>query len=253
MKNIIDLSDKNIVITGASSGIGRQVAITLSEVGAKIILLARREDKLKETLDSLQGDNHIYYSVDLSKTEDIGKHIENIVSEHGKIDGLVYAAGVNDGIPLNKLTPERIESVFKINFFGFTEIVRQVCKKSSYNQGLSIVGISSVAGYRGTSAHEAYSASKAAMDGFVRCVAREKAKNGIRINTVAPSMISTDMYKRFLEVNGIDSEANIKLLEKQYLGIGETEDVSNMIAYLLSPAARFITGTCVHVDGGYLS
>ena len=91
------------------------------------------------------------------------------------------------------------------------------------------------------------------MDGFVRCVAREKAKNGIRINTVAPSMISTDMYKRFLEVNGIDSEANIKLLEKQYLGIGETEDVSNMIAYLLSPAARFITGTCVHVDGGYLS
>ena len=119
-----------------------------------------------------------------------------------------------------------------------------------YNPGLRIVGVSSTAAFSGTPAHTTYSASKAAMSSAVRCLARELADKGISINTVSPSMIRTDMYEKWLDDNGEDGYQVKKLRRMQYLGVGEAADIANAVSFLLSSAARFITGTSLVVDGG---
>ena len=179
--------------------------------------------------------------------------VKTIVAKQGKLVGLVYAAGVSISIPLMQSKPEKVRDMFDINFFGFYEIVRQICKKGRFNEGMRIVGISSTAATIGNKTQSVYSASKAAMDGAVRSIAREVADKKICINTVAPGMTATDMYANYLNKNGEVSDANQKLLRRQYLGIANTTDIANAIAYLISPAARFITGTSLLVDGGAAS
>ncbi len=250
MKNLIDLYDKRIVIAGASSGIGRKTALVLSQLGAKTILLARREDMLKETLEELNGNGHKYYISDLSNLESIEGLVKSIVHEQGKIDGLVYAAGVNSAMPLNAFKPENVQRIFKINYFAFIEIVRQICRRGHFNEGMRIVGISSVASIRGDKSHLAYSGSKAAMNASIRCIAKEVADKGIYINAIAPAMTRTEMYSEYINKYGENSGSNEDLLKRQYLGLAETEDIANVIAFLLSPSARFMTGLTIPVDGG---
>lgn len=250
MKNFIDFTGKKIIVTGASSGIGKKTAITLSELGATVIMIARREDKLVETMKELGQGEHRYYVCDLSDVEIIESLVKTIVSDVGALDGLVYAAGMSSQMPLMQLKPEKVRDVFEVNYFGFIEFVRQICRKGRFNKGMRIVGISSIASIKGNKAHLAYSGSKAAMDASVRCIAREVADKGICINTVAPAMTATEMYEQYLQHYGEDSESNQELLKRQYLGIAKTEDVANAIAFLLSPAARFITGITLPIDGG---
>lgn len=253
MRYLIDLSGKNILVIGASSGIGKQVAITLSQVGARLVLVARRADKLRETCQELEGEGHSYYAADMNETENIEILIKKIIEEQGKLDGMVYAAGVGTSLPLLQFKPEKARKIFDTNFFGFLEAVRQVSRKGKFNEGMRIVGISSIASIVGDKAHTVYSASKAAMDGAVRCMAKELADKGICINTVAPAMVKTDMYAHYLEKYGNDSESNTDLMKRQYLGLAKTEDIANAIAFLLSSAARFITGITLPVDGGTTS
>lgn len=250
MDNFLNLQGKTMVIAGASSGIGLETAFLLNKLGAKVILIARRLDKLQEAINIMNGDSNACYAADLSDLNSIEPLIKKIVIEQGKIDGLVYAAGVGTAVPLNMLKPEKIKSVFDINYFGFIETVRQVCKKNRYNGGMRIVGVSSVAAFRGDKSKLAYSGSKAAMDSSVRCIAKEVADKGICINTVAPSMTATVLYDRFIEKYGENSESNRNLLERQYLGVANPIDIANAIAFLISPAARFITGITIPVDGG---
>lgn len=249
MSNYLDFNGKKIVVTGASSGIGRQTAITLSELGATVVLIARRQEKLREVLSELTGDGHTYYCVDLSDVSTIETEMKKIVAEIGAVDGLVYAAGVDVSLPLQQFKPEKIQSVFAVNYFGFIETVRQLCRKGRYNPGMRIVGLSSVAAKCGDKTHTAYSASKAAMDASVRCLAKELADRDIHINTIAPAMTNTDIFKEFCEKHG--EEAKQELIKRQYLGIGETEDIANAIAFLLSDGAKFMTGSCMAYDGGF--
>ena len=250
MTNLIDLTDRKILVVGASSGIGKQTAITLSKVGATVILVSRREDKLRETLSLLEGEGHGIHCFDTQKLDEIEEHIKQIISEYGPLDGMVYCAGVGTAIPLLQTKPEKIQNVFEVNFFGFLETVRQLCRKGRFNPGMRIVGISSCASLRGDKSKTAYSASKAAMDSAIRCIAREMADRGICINSIAPSMTATELYGHYLEKYGEDSETNLELLKRQYLGIAETSDIANAVAFLISPAAKFITGITLPVDGG---
>jgi NAD(P)-dependent dehydrogenase (short-subunit alcohol dehydrogenase family) len=133
------------------------------------------------------------------------------------------------------------------------ELIRQCCKPRLYNKGLRIVGLSSTVVALGEKAHSIYAGTKGAMEASVRCLAQELAPKGICINTVEPGMTKTDMYKAFLEQWGENSEVHRKFLEKQYLGIVEPECVANTIVFLLSDAAKYITGTTVIVDGGLTS
>ena len=254
MYSFVDLTDRRILVAGASSGIGRQTAITLSRLGAKVILVARREDMLHQTLALLEGVGHNYYCADLSIIDEIGSLIKRIVNEQGKLDGLVFAAGITKNAPLSLFSPEKVQEMFNINFFSFFECVRQICKKGRYNAGMRIVGVSSSAAFVGSKAQEVYAATKAAMNASMRCLAHEVAEKGICLNTVAPGMIETDMYKTYLaNYGGEGGEANNNLLRRQYLGIGKPDDVANAIAFLISPAARFITGITLPVDGGMTS
>lgn len=250
MYPLIDLTDKRIVIVGASKGIGKQVSETLSGVGAKCILISRNSDALEEVVNGLEGDGHGYYAMDVSDIGSIESCVKNIVAQYGPVDGLVYVAGITNDRPLNLLKQEAVESTLRLNFGGFMEFVRCVCKRKMYNPGLRIVGVSSTAAFSGTPAHTTYSASKAAMSSAVRCLARELADKGISINTVSPSMIRTDMYEKWLDDNGEDGYQVKKLRRMQYLGVGEAADIANAVSFLLSSAARFITGTSLVVDGG---
>lgn len=247
------LRGKRILVIGASSGIGAQTAVTLSERGANVVLAARREDKLREVMEQLTPGEHGYFTLDVNEIGSIGEKLRLAVHEFGKLDGMVYAAGISLEVPLRDLSYEKAFPCFQTNYFGFLESVRQVCKKGRYNSGMHIVAISSVASLAGEGAQTVYSATKAAINASVRCMAKELAEKNIRINSVAPAMIETQMYRNSLERIGEDSEAQRKTWYRQYLGIGRPSDVANAVCFLLSPESRFITGITLPVDGGFTS
>ena len=250
MNNLIDLTGKRILVIGASSGIGKQTALTLSTVGAKLTLVARNEEKLVEAIQALEGEGHDYFVADVSEVGSIEMLIKQIIAKEGPLDGLVYSAGVGTALPLMQSKPEKVQSAFDVNFFGFFEVIRQVSRKGRFNPGMRIVGVSSCASLRGDKSKAIYSSSKAAMDSAVRCMAKELAEKGICINTVAPSMTATELYNRYIEKYGEDSATNNELLSRQYLGVAQPQDIANAIVFLISPAARFITGITMPVDGG---
>lgn len=255
MEQFIDLTGKKILVVGASSGIGRQTAVTLGALGADLILMSRSKEKLEELASELaqSGGTHSVCVQDVGDLDAIDGCVAQITADHGKLDGLVYSAGVTNDRPLAMFKPAVVEETLRVNLNGFIETVRCTTRKNRFNPGMRIVGVSSSGAFIGKKAHMAYCASKAGMDGAIRCMAKELADKGICINSVAPGMIRTRMYERFLEDNNWDSSANDRLLKRQYLGIGRPEDVANAIAFLISPAARFITGVCLPVDGGYTS
>lgn len=249
-ENIDRFTGKRIVVVGASSGIGKQTALSLSAQGAELILIARREELLKQVLTELYGKGHAYYTADISALDRIDALFKRIVGECGPIDALVYCAGENTTFPLRILKPEKLKDTFEVNFFAFIECVRQICKKGRYRDGMRIVGVSSNAAIRGDKAHTAYSASKAAMNAAVRCMAKELAEKGICINTVAPAVTNTELIRQYTTESGVISESETELLKRQYLGVIEPVDVANAIAFLISPSARMLTGITLPVDGG---
>lgn len=251
MKNIVDFTGKHMLVMGASFGIGATTAITLNKLGANVDVMARNEDALYDVLSKMENGRNAVYKVDVKDFDSIGSVISTAVAEQGPYDGFVYSVGVALNSPLQQLTLKKLQWVFNTNYFGFVEAVKQITKKGRFNFGMRIVGVSSVASIRGDISQSAYCGSKAAMDGTVRAMAAELAKKGICINTVAPSMINTRMYQDYLRDYGTEGIRYEILKNRQLRGIGEPQDVANAIAFLLSPAARMITGTCMPVDGGY--
>lgn len=250
MLNPLDLTNKNIMVTGASSGIGRDTALLLSKLGAKTILIARNEEKLKNVIHQMDGNDHIYYPFDLSNIDEIELLFKKICFNSYKLDGLVHCAGIDVCRPLKITTKKILNEIMTINFYSFYELTR-VFSNKKYNNGGSIVAISSVAAQRGRKTLSAYSASKAAIEGAVRSLSVELADINIRINAIAPSFVETEMFKKYIDLAG--EEAVKDIMKKQILGIGKTEDVANAAAYLLSDSSKFITGSVFSVDGGYLA
>lgn len=251
MKNIVDFDGKHMLVIGASSGIGLTTALTLNRLGANVDIMSRNEEALNRVIQLLESGNNACYKLDVTDYDSIGKVISNAVELKGPYDGFVYAAGVALNCPILQLTKEKMQWVFNTNFFGFIESVRQISRKNRFNPGMRIVGVSSISSIKGGFSQTAYSGSKAAMDGAVRSLAVELAKKDICINTVAPSMINTRMYQDYLKDYGTDG-IQFKILQKRQIrGIGEPQDVANLIAFLLSPAARMLTGISMPVDGGY--
>ena len=244
--NIVDLTNKVIVITGAASGIGRETAITLSNVGAKVVLLDISEDGLSETISALNGDGHTKFAVDLCEMNSITPLIKNVVEKYGCIDGLVHCAGISSRKPLNVLTKEGFSKVMDINFYSFVELVRQTCKKKRFADGGSVVVMSSISSIRGYKAKTEYCVSKAAVDAFVRCMAAELADRKIRVNSVMAAEVLTPMAIKARETNAAVGATNFE----SPLGPSEPYEVANTIAFLLSDATRTITGTSLLIDGG---
>lgn len=251
MVNPMDLTGKHILVTGGSSGIGRATAIQASRLGARVTLVARREEELKKTLAGMERPGeHAYHAFDLSQVEKIDGLVKRLVAERGAFDGLCHAAGVGPSYPLKLTKPSYTADVFSINTFSFIELVRCLSLKKNLNPGASLVGISSLAGERGTSGQTAYSASKGAMDAALGPMAAELGRRPekIRINNVAFTWIKTELYDKYLELAGEDAEK--KIHRNQYLGFIDLEHAANINLFLISGMAKYITGTVVRVYAG---
>lgn len=247
-----NLTGKTILVTGASSGIGKATAIYINRLGAKVVMIARNEEKLKDIVKQTKDSNISYYLSDLKKIETIEKLVDNIVSREGKLNGFVHCAGIQEMRPLQVLKYNNIHDIMLLNFYAFVELSRCISKKTNYNLGASFVAVSSVASLHGEKSEVAYCASKSALDGSIRALAKELAVKKIRVNSVLPGFINTEMLTEYISFVGRD-EFEKNIIRTQYLGLGETQDIANIIAFLLSDASRFITGTGLIADGGYLT
>ena len=249
MFNPFTLKEKTIIVTGASSGIGRQCAIDCSKMGAKIILIARNQERLEETLCSLDNNDHQVYSYDLTQIDGIKDLANEIVSSNGKINGLIHAAGIEITKPIKLLEPCDFEMIYRTNNLSGFELMRQLSSIKNMNKGGSIIFISSITAIIGRSGVAAYAASKGAMISATKTFALELAKRQIRVNCISPGTILTPMMQKYL--NDLDEISRQKRVDGFPLGLGETTDISNACIYLLSDASRWITGQNIIIDGGY--
>lgn len=246
MYNPYQLTDKIILVTGASSGIGRATAIECAKLGAKLIISGRNEIRLKATLDVLEGDGHQMIIADLS----ISSQIEKLVDALPKIDGFSCNAGVAITQPISFYKEIEIESVFRTNTFSMMLLTKHLVKKKKLNRGASIVYTASVGNvFSAGIANGIYGASKCAIDGFMRTAALELAPKGIRCNSVNPGMVETAIMDSNSRITAEQFEEDKK---KYPLGrYGKPEDIAWAIIYLLSDASAWMTGTALKIDGGH--
>ncbi|MEE0892898.1 MAG: SDR family oxidoreductase [Treponema sp.] len=243
--NPFSLINKTILVTGASSGIGKATAIECSKMGAKVIITARNEEKLKETLSLLEGDGHQMIIADLSNTDEI----DNLVSQLPEINGLVNNAGKTITLPCNFITEEKLADIVSVNMTAPILLFSKLLKKKKLIKGSSVVFTSSINGIKtGSVGSSMYCATKGALSGFVKTAAIEYATKQIRVNCVCPGMINTNI----LEFGVVTEEQLVEDAKKYPLGrYGEPKEVAYAIIYLLSDASSFVTGTNLVIDGGF--
>ncbi|MBI6855157.1 SDR family oxidoreductase [Pseudomonas cichorii] len=246
------LIGKSVMVTGASSGIGREVAIWLSRQGARVTLVARSVERLQETLNQLEGDHHCVEPFDFLSGQDVSAWMKSQVKASTiPFDGLVHAAGVLMPMPIRALGMDQWEKIFATNVTSGFSLIKAFRQKGVCNKGSSIVLVSSVMGRVAEPALTGYCASKGAVDSMVRAAALELAREDIRVNSVAPGVVDSEMTQSLDVLVG--ENAMREIAQKHVLGIGKALDVAYAVNYLLSPAARWVTGTSLVVDGGYLA
>lgn len=243
------LSGKRILVTGASSGIGRETAIALAAHGATLVIMGRDEARLAATASALSGQGHEVRAGDLTDADATADLVSEIAKAGGALHGVFHSAGSSLVLPA-KLTKNRhLDEVFGAGFRGAFGIARAAGKKNVIADGGSVVFMSSVSSLRGRQGMVAYSAAKAAVDGMVRALATELASRRIRANSIVSGAVETQMHNDFVESVDETLVANYRNLH--LLGFGSPGDIANAALFLLSDASRWITGTTMAVDGGY--
>lgn len=244
MYNPFSLEGKTILVTGASSGIGRAAAIECSKMGAKVIITARNEERLSQTLGELEGVGHQMVLCDLNNEEAIDK----MVADVPEIQGLINNAGFTKILPVQFLSSGEINSIFQVNTVAPILLLQKLLKKKKLKKGASVVFTSSLAGMGVcTVGNSMYSASKGAISAFIRCVALELAPKYIRVNAVCPGMVDTGI----LDSGTLTKEQLDEDMKNYPLGrFGKPEEVAWAMIYLLSDASGWTTGTNLILDGG---
>ncbi len=247
--NIFSLQGQNIIITGASSGIGRQCAATCRSQGANVFLLSRNAERLNELKNQIGPSGCECYAIDLKRFEEYEGVIQDIVSRYGKVTGFIHSAGIDVTIPVNSLKSETIKEVFDINVFAFFEFSRILSKNKYSCEHASYIAISSVMSFLAQKGKMAYCASKAALTNGVKVLALELANKNIRVNAVSPAIVKTAMVEELFSKIPQESIREIERLHP--LGFGSPDDVANACVFLLSNASKWVTGSNLIVDGGY--
>ncbi|PYU34238.1 MAG: 3-oxoacyl-ACP reductase [Acidobacteria bacterium] len=250
MFNPLDLSAKLILVTGASSGIGRATALVLSRLGARVILTGRREQALQETLYAMdEPKKHFVFAADLAGSDVIPSLVRQQAEKAGSpLDGIVHSAGVGKPISLRLTSRSSLEAMTAINVYASLALLQAISAKNMTSpRGGSVVLMSSVAGLVASPGLVGYAGTKAALFGIAKSAALELASKRIRVNCIAPGYVKTPMLDQAEDAFvGFEQVKN-----KQFLGLTETEDIGVLAAYLLSDASRAVTGATFLIDGGF--
>lgn len=243
------LAGKRILVTGASSGIGKEAAIRLSRCGAKLVVMGRDSGRLDAAMALLDGSGHISEAGDLTDAEQTADTIQRIAGIAGPLHGIFHSAGTSLVLPAKLTKNHHLDEVFGAGVRGALGIARAAGKKNVVAEGGSLVFMSSVSSVRGRPGMVAYSSAKAAVDGMVRALAAELAGRRIRVNSIVSGAVATAMHNEFVESVSDEMVANYRDLH--LLGFGQPADIANAAIFLLSDASPWITGTSMAVDGGY--
>ena len=244
MIDAFSLHNKKILVTGASSGIGKVIAEKLSEKGATLTITGRNELRLRATLENLNGESHQSVIADLTNSTEL----QSLAEKTDRLDGVVFCAGIVQYMPVKHLNLSSFDEIFDVNFKSQIALYQQLHSKKKISQHASLVFISSISAVSAVPATLAYATSKAAINSAVRVLASELSKLGVRVNSISPGLIETPL----LENTFLNKEVFEKNAVKYPLGPGKCEDVANAVIFLLSDASRWITGTDLIVDGGYM-
>jgi len=240
--------DKVVLVTGSAQGIGRAIALKFAKGGAKIALNdieAQKEnlEKVKKEIEE-SGSEAKYYFADVSKYEEVERMIKEIEKDFGRLDVLVNNAGIIRDATLAKMTLEDWKRVIDIDLNGVFNCTKAALPLIIANQG-NIISISSIVGERGNFGQTNYAAAKAGIIGFTKSLAKELGRFGVRVNAIAPGFIETKMTERVPE--------EIKVMVKKLTALGrfgKPEEVANLVYFLASEEASFITGAIINIDGG---
>jgi len=245
MSNPFTLEDKTILVTGASSGIGRAVAIECANMGAKLLITGRNKERLNDTFNILNGKGHQQFTFDLSNIDNFFS-LTKFVPE---LNGMVHCAGIVKTLPFQFISAEQLGLIMNINFTSPVILTQKAVKEKLLKRGASIVFISSISGVSVSfPGNSMYSASKGAINGIVKGMAVDLASKGIRVNTVNPGMIQTELLSDGKITNSQISDDVKRYPLNRY---GKPEDVAYAVIYLLSDASAWVTGSNLLIDGGY--
>ncbi len=245
IRNPFSLENKMIFVTGASSGIGRAVAIQCSKMGATLFITGRNSERLNETFNQLEGSNHFQLTADLKVEE----QTELLIERLPLLDGIVHSAGIGVTLPFQNITKSKLEEIFSVNFCTPVLVTQKLLKLKKINKGASIVWISSIAGNTCVSyGSSMYAATKSAVNGMVKGMALDLSIKGIRVNSVNPGVIETSIFS-----DGIITQEQLREEIKKYplKRYGKPEEVAYATIYLLSDAGAWITGSHLLIDGGF--
>lgn len=246
------LNNKNILITGASSGIGKAIAYKCSELGANVRLVARNKDALEQIVNDIGRDRASYHLLDMRNPDEYENVISHIVAEYGKLSGFVHSAGYAITFPFQSMSIDQYQDLFLVNVFSAFELGRILSlKKNRNSEGQSMVFLASITSVVSDVGLMAYGSSKSALVGGARAMALELAKKKIRVNCVSPGRIGdTPMTEG---QRSVLSDEEIGLLSEGYpLGLGKATDIASLCAFLLSDESNWITGQNIVIDGGYV-
>ncbi|MEZ7885589.1 MAG: SDR family oxidoreductase [Bacteroidales bacterium] len=243
--NPFSLENKTILVTGASSGIGKAIAIECSKMGANVIVTARNEERLKETFSLLRGNNNNIIIADLTDERDLDFIVKNLA----ELDGLVHCAGMTMSKPFQFYSKDKIDTIMGVNFFSPLLLTQMLLKAKKIKRQSSIVFISSISGvYVANVGNSMYSASKGAINGLIKGLALELAPKNIRVNSVNPGMVETNIIS-----SGVLSDEQLDEDKKRYplKRYGSPIEIAYAVVYLLSDASSWTTGSNIVIDGGF--
>jgi NAD(P)-dependent dehydrogenase (short-subunit alcohol dehydrogenase family) len=243
--NDFELNGKTILVTGASSGLGKQCAISISQYGGTVIITGRNKENLDETFQQLEGEGHQMFCADLTIEADI----KNLVAQLPGLNGVVYSVGISDLSPARFITKESIEKTYKISFDASVLLTSELLgRKKFIKKDCSLVFISSISTVYPFVGGAMYISAKAALEAYARVLALELAPRGIRANCLAPAFVRTPMLDDTAE--NYSQEAVDKIEAQQLLGLGEPKDVANTVIFFLSDAGKWITASKLILGGG---
>jgi len=249
MINPMDMTGKQILVAGPGSETGQTIVNQLIKLGARVVMTDNTEEKPVELQKIIDNKYAVFYALDIYNNSEIEPNFKRITDKHGVFSGFVYCAGIGGVRPLSLTKNSFISEMMNANLYSFVEMVRCITRKNCFAQGGSIVALSSVSSIKGLKSKTAYSASKAALDASVRCIAAELGEKKIRVNSILKGWVESDMKNEFIKSNMELNENDD--LKRQFLGVIDPVEIANTVAFLLSDATKSITGTSVLLDGGY--